>query len=143
MAFLPTAHAEFERWQKAVTDWRRLPEVEQTQGALRNFASSRTAHAGDITQHSNMASGSGSTTSSAMSIGFENQMNDPNSAFSSFANNIFAAEWALYAPATTSVQDRADSLFNILTNESSRYQVGSLPLNTWLSRIAASTTIAM
>lgn len=143
MAFLPASHAEFERWQKVVTDWRRLPEVEQTQAELRNFASSRTAHAGDITQHSNMATGSGSTTSSAMSAGFESQMNDPNNFFSSFANNTFNAEWLAHAPATTSVQDRADSLFNILTNESSRYQVGSLPLNAWLSRIAASTSLVM
>jgi len=143
MAFLPTAHAEFERWQKVVTDWRRLPEVEQTRGKLRNLASSRTSHAGDITQHSNTALGSGSTTSSAMAEGFINQMREPRAQFSSFAVNVFNAEWTLYAPATTSVQDRADSLFNILTNESSRYQVGSLPLNAWQSRIAASTTILM
>lgn len=141
MAFLPGSHAEFERFQLCATRYLGETPVDQTQGLMRNLVSSRVNHAGDITQHSNTARGSGSTTSSAMSDGFLAQMNDPNNQFSSYANNIFAAEWTAYGPASTSVNDRADSLRAFIVNEPGRYYVGGLPMNTVLARLAASTTI--
>lgn len=140
MSHIPSAWIEFERWQKATSDWLALPAVEQTQAELRNLVSSRTNHAGDV-QHSDTAFGSGSTTSSAMDNGYISLMADPNGHNSSALQNIFDAEWALYAPASTSVNDRADTIFNLITNEPGRYYIGGLPMNTALARVAASTSI--
>jgi len=141
MAFLPGSHAEFERWTKPVTDFHRLPLAEQTQAKFRNLVSSRANHSGDIAQHSNMASGSGTTTSSAMADGFIAQMNDPNSPVSSADKVIFDADWELYKPASTSVNDRADTVFNLITNLPQRFYFGSLGLNAALARNSASTSI--
>jgi len=143
VAFLPGSHAEFERFQLCATRYLGVPDVEQTQGLMRNLVSSRANHAGDITLHSNMALGSGSTTSSDMGLGFYNQMSVPRNHNPAAAQNIFDTEWLAYGPASTSVNDRADSLRAFIVNEPGRYYVGSLPMNVVLSRLAASTSILM
>jgi len=139
---IPTAHIEIERWQGVVTRYLALPAVDQTQATIRNFSSSRANHEGDI-QKSDIGSAAGTTVSSAIDNYYIGLMRDPNSAYSSAAVVIFEAEYVAHGPATTSVQDRADSLFNVIQAESSRYYVGSLPMVTWLARIAASTSLVM